>query len=166
MSLDLSKLSSFSQEAYRKIIARHPEWEKYVKIIPYREESLLTFEIPAPIPGIPPIEIIAESDDLNEITIYFGMAHYHMGIYLRNRKRTLSNQIDGIDEITGMIFNEELIAVQHKPGFFSVAEGLATLDQYKKLLDKGKLRKAFSWNGTYNLPKDGTHLEWNPKIKT
>ena len=163
---ELSKVNEFSRRFYNNIIGRHPEWEKYAKITSFRKESFMTIEIPAPIPNIPPIEIIAESDDAEEITIYFGLAHYHMGIYLRKRKRTLINQLDGIDEITEMIFKEELIAVQQNPGFFSVAEGMVTLDEYQKLLEKGKLRKAISWKGTYNYPKDGTHLEWNPQIRT
>lgn len=172
MSIDISKLNSFSQETYHKIIAKHPEWEKFASIYEGWKE-LLMFKIPPPVPDIPPIKIIAESDDLEEITIYFGIAHYHMGIYLsskesfwRHRKKTLDDQLNAIYEITEMIFNEELIAVQHNPGFFSVAEGIITLDEYKKLLEKGRLRKAVSWKGTYNFPKDGTHLEWNPKLMT
>lgn len=163
---NLKRFDQFSREFYFEIINRHPEWDKYAFVDFQMGEPLITIEIPAPIPGVPPIEIISESDDYEEITIYFGIAHYHMGIYLRNRKRTLMNQLDGIDEITEMIFNEELIAVQQNPGLFFVTEGMVTLDQYKKLLDEGMLRRAVSWKGTYNFPKDGTHIEWNPKLRT
>lgn len=143
MSIDISKLDSFAEEVYSEIIVRHPEWDKYAKVDSYKypggECFYLSIEIPPPIPGVFPIDITSGDDEPDEITIYFGPAHFHMGIYLRNRRRTLIDQLDAIDEITKLIFNEELIAVQRNPGFFSVGEGMVSPDEYKKMLDKGKL---------------------------
>jgi len=162
MSLDLSKLSSFSREAYHKIIAKHPEWEKYARI-DAQWGNLLLFEIPSPVPKIFPVEIVAEDDQPEEITIYFGPAHRHLCWRVPDSRHSLGGQILTLEEIVQQIFNEELIALQKKPGIFFVSEGLATHDGYKKMLDKGKLRRAVSWKGTFNYPDDGTHLEWNPK---
>ena len=161
MSLDLNKLSSFSREAYHKIITKHPEWEKYASI----DESwgnLLLFKIPSPVPGIFPIEIVAEDDQPEEITIYFGIAHRHLCWRSPKSRHSLDGQLLTLEEIFQEILNERLIAIQQKPGIFFVSEGLDTHDRYKELLDKGKLRRAVSWEGTYNYPKDGTHLHWNP----
>lgn len=169
MSIDISKLDSFAKEVYSKIIARHPEWDKYAKVDPYKypggECFYLSIEIPPPIPGVFPIDITDGDDEPDELTIYFGPAHFHMRIYLRRGKKTIFDQLNGIEKITRQIFDEELIAVQGWPGFFFIGEGMVTQDQYKKMLDKGKLRRAVSWKGTYNYPKDGTHLEWNPPKK-
>jgi len=162
MSLDLSKLNSFSKEVYNKIIARHPEWEKYARVQLY-PEVYLSVEIPSPVPGIFPIEITTLEDEEGEITIYFGPAHFHMCMYMPYGKDSLFDQLNGVEEITQKIFNEELIAVQNKPGFFGwISEGMVTPVEYQKLLDKGKLRRAVSWKGTFNYPDDGTHANWNP----
>ena len=162
MSLSLSKLNSFSKDVYIKIIARHPEWEKYAKV-KSDQEIYLSVEIPSPVPGIFPIEITTIEDEEDEITLYFGPAHFHMGMYMSDENYSVSDQLDGVEEITQKIFNEELIAVQNKPGFFGwVSEGIVPREQYQQWLDKGKLRRAVSWKGTFNYPYDGTHADWNP----
>ncbi len=162
MSLDLSKLNSFSKEVYNKIIARHPEWEKYARVQSY-QEVYLSIEIPSPVPGIFPIEITTLEDVGDEITLCFGPAHFHMCMYLPHGKYSVFDQLNGVEKITQKIFNEELIGVQNKPGFFGwVSEGMVTPEEYQKLLDKGKLRRAVSWKGTFNYPDDGTHANWNP----
>lgn len=166
MSLDLSKLNSFAKDVYIKITARHPEWEKYAKVKSWQTESYkkvyLSIEIPSPVPGIFPIEITTIEEEEGEITLYFGPAHFHMYMYTRG-KYTLTDQLNGVEEITQKIFNEELISVQSKPGFFGwVSEGMATPERYQKMLDKGKLRRAVSWKETFNYPHDGTHADWNP----
>jgi len=170
MSLDLSKLNSFSKDVYNKIIARHPEWEKYAKVQTWQAGSnqvvFLSVEIPSPVPGIFPVEITTIEDVDEEITVYFGPADIHMHMYLPHKKHSVTDQLDGVDEITQKIFNEELISVQSKPGFFGwVAEGMVTPEEYQKRLDKGKLRRAVSWKGTFNYPYDGTHADWNPPRK-
>ena len=165
MSLDISKLSSFSQEAYHKLILLHPEWEKYAKIETTWADQLW-IEIPSPVPEIFPLEIASEDDLLEEITIWFGPAHRHLCWRTPKSRHSLDGQLLTLEEIVQQIFNEELIAIQKKPRFSWVAEGLVEHDEYKKLLDKGKLRRAVSWKGTFNYPYDGTHLEWNPKIRT
>ena len=167
MSLDLSKLNSFSKDVYNKMIARHPEWEKYAKVQTYEtgshQEVCLSVEIPSPVPGMFPIEITTIEDVDEEITIYFGPAHFHMCMYTPRGKYSVTDQLNGVEEITQKIFNEELISVQSKPGFFGwVSEGMVTPEEYQKRLDKGKLRRAVSWKGTYNYPDDGTHNDWNP----
>jgi len=168
MSSDLSKLNSFSKEVYNKIIARHPEWEKYAKVQSYQvrshQEVYLSVEIPSPVPGMFPIEITTIEDEENEITICFGPAHFHMCMYTPIGKNSVFDQLNGVEEITQKIFNEELISIQTKPGFFGwVSEGMVTPEQYQKLLDKRKLRRAVSWKGTFNYPDDGTHANWNPQ---
>jgi len=167
MSLDLSKLNSFSREVYNKLISRHPEWEKYAKVESYKvrshQEVYLSVEIPSPVPGMFPIEITTIEDVDGEITIYFGPAHFHMCMYTPRGKNSVFDQLNGVEEITQKIFNEEFISIQSKPGFFGwVSEGMVTQKQYQKLLDKGKLRRAVSWKGTFNYPADGTHADWNP----
>jgi hypothetical protein len=124
--------------------------------------NLLMFEIPSPVPEIFPIEIVSEDDQPEEITIYFGHAHRHLCWRTPSSRHSLDGQILTLEEIVQKIFNEDLIAIQKMPGIFFITEGLATQNEYKKLLDKGKLRRAVSWEGTYNYPKDGTHLQWNP----
>ena len=170
MSLSLSKLNSFSKDVYFKIIERHPEWEKYAKIKSYQgkyyQKIYLSVEIPSPVPGIFPIAITTLEDEEGEITLYFGLAHFHMYMYTPHKKNTVIDQLNGVDEIIQKIFNEELIAIQKKPGFFGwVAEGMVSPEEYQKLLDKGKLRRAVSWKGTFNYPDDGTHADWNPPRK-
>ena len=89
-----------------------------------------------------------------------------MRMYLPRGKHSVTNQLNGVEEITQQIFNEELIAVQKKPGFFGwVSEGMVTPGENQKLLDKGKLRRAFSWKGTFNYPDERTHADWNPPRK-
>jgi hypothetical protein len=110
-----------------------------------------------------PIEITTIEDVDEEITIYFGPAHFHMCMYTPRGKYSVTDQLNGVEEITQKIFNEELISVQRKPGFFGwVSEGMVTPEEYQKLFDKGKLRRAVSWKGTFNYPYDGTHADWNP----
>jgi len=162
MSLSLSKLNSFSKDVYIKIIARHPEWEKYAKV-KSDHEIYLSVEIPSPVPGIFPIEITTLEDEEDEITLYFGPPHIHMGMYMPDENYSVSDQLNGVDEIIQKIFNEELIAVQKKPGFFGwVFEGMVSQEHYQELLDKGKLRRAVSWRGTFNYPHFGIHADWNP----
>lgn len=167
MSLDLSKLNSFSKEVYSSIISRHPEWEKYAKVESYQIKSFepvyLSVEIPSPVPGMFPIQITTIEDVDEEITIYFGPAHFHMCMYTPHGKNSVFDQLNGVEKITQKIFNEELISIQKKPGFFGfVSEGMVSPDHYKELMDKGKLRRAVSWKGTFNYPDDGSHANWNP----
>jgi len=160
---DLNKVNEFSRQFYEKIINRHPEWDKYAMVESCQGKSVVTIKIPPPIEGVFSIEIIPDVDDDEELTIYFGPAHFHMGIYLSREKKTLFDQLNGIEKIAYKIFNEELVAVQKKPGHFGfVAEGLLSPEDYNELLEKGELRRAVSWKGTYNYPKDGTHANWGP----
>lgn len=170
MSLDISKLNSFSKEVYNKIIARHPEWEKYAKLETFPEfakpdsntEVYHSIGIPSPVSGMFPIEITTIEEVEEEITVYFGPAHFHMCMYMPRGKISVSDQLNGVDEITQKIFSDELIPVQKKSGFFGfVGEGMVTQEEYKKMLAKGKLRRAVSLKGTFNYPKDGTHANWN-----
>jgi hypothetical protein len=118
MSLDISKLSSFSREAYHKIILLHPEWEKYAKI-ETRWKNLLSIEISSPVPEIFPIKIVSEDDEPEEITIWFGPAHRHLCWHTPRSRHSLDGQLLTLEEIVQKIFTEELIGIQKKPGFFS-----------------------------------------------
>ena len=109
-----------------------------------------------------PIEITAEDDEPEEITIHFGPADRHMRWRMPPERQTLVGQIESVEEIIRGIFNEELIAIQKKPGLFFVTEGIVSKQEYKKMYDKGKLRRAVSWKGTYNYPTDGTQCKWHP----
>jgi hypothetical protein len=160
---DLNKVNEFSRQFYEKIINRHPEWDKYAMVESYGGESFVTIKIPPPIEGVFSVEIMPVADYDDELTIYFGPAHFHMGIYLRRGQKTLFDQLNGIEKIAYQIFNEKLVAVKEKPGHLGfVAEGLLPPEDYNELLEKGKLRRAISWKGTYNYPKDGTHANWGP----
>ena len=162
MSLDISKLNSFSKEVYDKIIGKHPDWKKYAK---YDEEveEFLVISIPAPFPDSFDIDIVTLDGEEEEITIYYGPPHFHLFMYKPFRIKTLDDQIEAVEEIIQKIFNEELISIQKTAGIFGfVSFGMVTPEKYTKLLEKGKLCRAVSWKGTYNYPKDGTHLEWNP----
>ena len=54
MSLDISKLNSFSKEVYSEIIERHPEWDNHAKVDSYKyprgESFYLSIEIPSLVP--------------------------------------------------------------------------------------------------------------------
>lgn len=162
---DLRLVNQFSRDFYFEITRRHPEWDNYAKIESWGVEPFVTIEIPSPVPGVFPVEISAQEDVPEEITIRFGPADCHLCWRTTPERKTFNGQINTAEEITLKIFNEELIAIQKKPGLFFVTEGIVSQDDYKKMLDKGKLRRAVSWKGTYNFPKDGTHLEWNPKLR-
>jgi len=160
---DLSKVNEFSKRFYKNIVNRHPEWDKYARIDTFGDQSFVVIQIPPTVPGLFPIEITSCEDVPEELTLYFGPAHFHMRMYLGSGEKTLTDQLNGIEKITDQIFNEKLVAVQKKPGFFGfVAEGLLPPEDYNELLGKGKLRRAISWKGTYNYPKDGTHTNWGP----
>jgi hypothetical protein len=40
---------------------------------------------------------------------------------------------------------------------------MVSKEDYEDLLNKGKLRKAVSWKGTFTYPHNGAHLEWNKR---
>jgi hypothetical protein len=162
-------INNFSKRVFLKLTGIHPEWENYIKVENYPKrykpyeliDAYISFEIPSPVEGIFPIEITTIEDVEGEITVYFGPAHFHLFMYKPFTVRNLDDQIRAAEEIVNKIIHEELIAVQKKPGFFGfVAEGMISPDRYKKLLYKGKIRKAVSWKGTFNYPDDGTHTEW------
>jgi hypothetical protein len=77
-------------------------------------------------------------------------------------RKPLTTQLDIVENVIEEIMNEELIAVQFRKLMFFVFDGMVSQKKYKKMLKKGKVRRAVSWKGTYNYPKDGTHLNWNP----
>jgi hypothetical protein len=159
---DLDQVNQFSKDFYFETTRRHPEWDKYSKVESFGMGPFVTIEIPSPVPGVFPIEITSQEDVPEEITIRFGPADRHMRWRTPPERQTLDGQIEGFEEIIQGIFNEDLIAIQKKPGIFFVTEGLVPLEEYKKMLDKGTLRRAVSWKGTYNYPTDGTHSNWNP----
>ena len=166
MSLDISKLNSFSEEVYYKIINKHPDWEKYAK---HDEEvkEFLVISIPALTSDSFDIDIVTLDGEEDEITIYYGPPHIHLFMYRPFRIKTFDDQIEAVEEIIQKIFREELISYQKKSGLFGfVTSGMATPEEYNSLLDKGKLDMAVSWNGTYNYPKDGAHSNWVRQVKS
>ena len=166
MGLDISKLNSFSQEVYYRIIQRHPEWDKYAK---HDEElnEFIVISIPALTSDSFDIDIVTLDGEEDEITIYYGPPHFHLFMYRPFRIKTLDDQIEAVEEIIQKIFSEELISFQKKSGLFGfVTSGIATPEKYNKLLETGKLDMAVSWKGTYNYPRDGTHINWVRQVKS
>lgn len=160
---ELEQVNQFSKDFYFEITRRHPEWDRFAKIESFSVEPYVNIEIPSTVQGVFPVEITSQEDVPEEITIRFGPADRHLCWRTTAERKTFTGQMDTVDEITLQIFNEELIAIQKKPGIFFVTEGIVPLKEYKKMLDKGKLRRAVSWKGTYNYPTDGTHGNWYPK---
>ena len=158
---DLKEVSPFARHFYSEIISRYPEWDKYAEIVSLDGQTFITVKIPPAVEGVFPIEITSYEELPREIMVYFGPAHIHMHEYKPLERKFLVNQLDNVETIVQDIFDEELISIRTKKGFlgfYSIA--LVPVEKYKRLRDSGKLYKAVSWNGTYNYPKDGTHLDW------
>lgn len=158
---DLKRVSDFARHFYTEIIYRYPEWDKYAEIDSFENQTFITIKIPSPVEDVFPVEITSYEEVPQEVTINFGPAHIHMHMYKPTERKFLVDQLDNVETIVQEIFDEELISIRTKKGFlgfFSIA--FVTLEKYKQLLDSGKLYKAVSWKGTYNYPKDGTHLDW------
>ena len=126
----------------------------------------MLIEIPPSVQEVFPILIAASEEVDEEITIYFGPTDRHMNYESPRGRKPLTAQLDIIENLIEEIMNEEFRAVQFRRLLFFVFDGIISQKKYKKLLKKGRVRRAVSWKGTFNYPKDGTHLDWNLQSKT
>ena len=164
---ELKEVRPFAKHFYFEIISRYPEWDKYAQIDSFEGQKFITIKIPSPLEDVFPIEITSYEEVPQEVTVHFGPSHIHMHMYKPFEQKFLVDQLDNVETIVQDIFDEELISIRTRKGFLGFfSSGMATVEKYKQLLDSGKLYRAVSWKGTYNYPKDGTHLDWELQDKS
>jgi len=164
---ELKEVSPFARHFYSEIISRYPEWDKYTEIDSFEGQTYINIKIPSPVAGVFPIEISSYEEVPQEVTVHFGPSHIHMHMYKPLERKFLVDQLDNVETIVQDIFDEELISTRTKKGFLGFFSfGMVSVEKYKQLLDSGKLYKAVSWKGTYNYPKDGSHLDWEMQDKS
>lgn len=131
-----------------EILRYFPEWEKYsTRIGGQFTFECLSISIPSPTNDNEKLVIDAEDDS---VIIYFGCAHEHFDDFMYENYKQMFHEIR---EMTDKIFNEELIAIEHRLFLFLKGGGFCDVNEYAKQLKDGKLLEACSWKGTYNYIK-------------
>ena len=89
--------------------------------------------------------------DYDDLVVGFGTAHRHM-LYDHPELVTIKSWIKKANEYREMIKSEKLIYYESRG--FNGTDDLNTPGFVNEIINKGKLKKAYSWLGTYNYPKE------------
>ncbi|MBK9096836.1 MAG: hypothetical protein IPM14_01695 [bacterium] len=147
--LNFDKLDQHSKDILFEIYKQFPDWLALAENEKEWEERF-TIEWPSPYPGNPTMWVSTAWGDYEDFVVGFGGEHRHMQ-YDHKELVTFEGWVKKANEYLEKIKSEELIC--YETGGFWGGTDLNNLEFVKEILNKGKLKKAYSWLGTYNYPK-------------
>ena len=145
--LNFNKLDQHSKDVLFEIYKLFPEWLSYAENdIDWKER--FNIEWKSPHPGNPNIWVSTAWADYEDLAVGFNGGHVHM-LYDHRELTTLKSWVLKANEYLNMIKDEKLIYYE-KRGLIFHNCGLCTPFVLTTFL---KVKKAYSWLGTYNYPK-------------
>jgi hypothetical protein len=148
-NLNFDKLDQIAKDILFEIYKQFPVW-LMLAVNEKEWGERFTIEWPSPYPGNPSIWVSTAWGDYEDLTVGFGFPHFHM-LYDHKELETYEEWVKKANEYLELIKSEKLICYERR-GFFG-GEGLMDPDFVNEISNKGKLKKAYSWFGTYNYPK-------------
>jgi len=138
-------MNEYAQAVLQELRCQRPDWAEGAGPDESMPEHLLARIVP-PDPATPAISI---STELDELIVYFGPAHLHVG----QQNKPIAKQVQSLISMLDPIIKEEMIAAEFWSRFGFTSGGWITPKEYEKRLAKGRLAQSRSWNGTYNFDK-------------
>ena len=147
--LNFDKLDQHSKDILFEIYKQFPDWLVLAKNEEEWEERF-TIDWPSPYPENPTMWVSTAWGAYVDLVIGFWDGHIHM--IDQSDCQTIECWVKRANDYREMIKSEKLIYYEGRG--FNGASDLNTPAFVKEILNKGKLKKAYSWLGTYNYPKE------------
>lgn len=145
--LNFNQLDLLSKDILYEIYKHYPDWLICAK---HDEEWKERFNIEwkSPFNDNPTMWVSTAWADYYDLTVGFSSGHFHMAY--DHRDLYFEEWINKASEYLGLIKSEKLIYYETKGLYKSF--GLDHPDFVKEIMNKGKIKRAYSWLGTYNYP--------------
>ncbi len=142
-------LDEHAKKVLAEIYKQFPDWLNHIKNESEWKERF-TIEWQSPYPKNPTAYVSTAWGTFEDLVVGFWDGHIHM--IDQSYCFTIEHWVKRANEYLEMIKSEKLIYYEDR-GFNGTSD-LNTPGFVKGVLSKGKLKKAYSWLGTYNYPKE------------
>jgi len=144
-------LDQHSKDVLFEIYRQFPEW---LALAEHEKEwkERFTIEWQAPHPEMPILFVSTGWGAFIDLLIGFSGTPAHIHMIHQSYCFTIEHWVKRVNEFAEMIKSEKLI--YYESSGFNGTGDINTPVFVKEVLNKGKLKKAYSWLGTYNYPKE------------
>jgi len=144
-------LDQHSKDVLFEIYRQFPEW---LSLAEHEKEwkERFTIEWQSPHPEMPTLFVSTAWGAFIDLLIGFWGTAAHIQMIDQSYCFTIEHWVKRVNEYAEMIKSEKLIYYESR-GFNGTSD-INTPEFVKEVLNKGKLKKAYSWLGTYNYPKE------------
>jgi len=147
--LIVDRLDRHSKDILYEIFKQFPDWLILAKNETEWKERF-TIDWQSPYPDNPTMWVSTAWGDYQDLVVGFWDGHIHMCD--QSDCLTIECWVKRVNEYVEMIKSEKLIYYESK-GLFGGYD-LSEPNIITSLISEGKLKKAYSWLGTYNYPKE------------